>query len=141
MIKKQVIVDTGPLVAFLNKRDHYHKWAIEQFASYPPPFYSCEPVITETCFLLNNTKDGVGKILKLIDMDLIKIPFMMKNEIEHLQYLTDKYKNVPASLADASLIRMSEQISGSIILTLDSDFRVYRKNKKNVIPVVIPKDR
>ena len=53
-MKKQVIVDTGVLVAIINKNDHYHRWALQQFADIQPPLLTCEAIISETCFLLRH---------------------------------------------------------------------------------------
>jgi len=135
---KKIIIDTGPLVAFLNKLDYYHQWAILQFSSLYPPFLTCESVISEACFLLRNTKKGVQNIFELIERELIKIPFQLEPELSAVSSLMKKYKNIPMSLADACLVRMSEQISESVICTLDSDFKIYRKDKRKVIPVIMP---
>jgi len=135
---KKIIIDTGPIVAFLNKADSYHEWALRQFSELIPPFYTCESVISETCFLLRNTENGQKNILKLLERELIQISFNLKEEISTIMTLMKKYNDIPMSLADACLVRMSEQISDSTICTLDSDFRIYRKENRNVIPVIMP---
>jgi predicted nucleic acid-binding protein len=137
---KKVIIDSGPLVAFLNKNDQFHNWAVSQFALLFPPFYTCESVISEVCFLLRNTQNGQQNMLRLIDRDLIKLQFKLEAEISLIRNLINKYNDVPMSLADACLVRMSEQITNSLICTLDSDFKVYRKDKRKVIPVLIPEN-
>jgi len=76
--------------------------------------------------------------LKLIERELIQMPLKLKDEISLVESLLDKYKNIPMSLADACLVRMSEQIADSTICTLDSDFKIYRKDKRKVIPLIIP---
>ena len=138
MKPKKLIIDTGPIVAFLNRADFYHEWALRQFSELIPPFYTCESVISETCFLLRNTENGQKNILKLLERELIQISFNLKEEISTLMTLMKKYDDIPMSLADACLVRMSEQISDSTICTLDSDFSIYRKEKRNVIPVIMP---
>ncbi len=138
MKNKRVIIDTGPLVAFLNKPDKYHEWALTQFALQKPPFFTCESVISEVCFLLRNSETGVQNTLSLIERNLIQIPFNFEAEISAVKSLLKKYKDIPMSLADACLVRMSEQISESIIFTMDSDFHVYRKDRRKVIPVIMP---
>ena len=140
MKPKKVIIDTGPLVAFLNKSDYYYGWTLTQFSQLNPPFFTCEAVISEACFLLRNTGNGMQNVLKLLDRELIQIPFKLDLEISTIQSLMKKYSNLPMSLADACLVRMSEQISQSIICTLDSDFRIYRKEKRKVIPLIIPNE-
>ena len=140
MRPKRIILDTGPLVAFLNKSDHFHEWAVMQFAQLSPPFLTCESVISEVCFLLRNTSNGAQNTLKLLERELIKLPFKLELEITSVLKLMNKYNNIPISLADACLVRMSEQISDSVICTLDGDFKIYRKDKRKVIPVIMPKD-
>ena len=138
MIKKRVIIDTGPLVALLNKNDNHHDWAVAQFSMMAPPFLSCEAVISEACFLLQSFSHGPTYILELLERQLIHLSFNLEVESKSVKYLLDKYQNIPMSLADACLVRMSEQISDSIICTVDSDFKVYRKNKRDMIPVIMP---
>jgi len=134
----KVIVDTGPVVAFLNRADMYHDWAVSQFGRINPPLYTCEAVISEVCFLLRHTEKGIPNTLSLLERDLIRIPFRLDEEMNMLTSLLKKYRDVPMSLADACLVRMSEQITESVIFTLDSDFRIYRKQKRSVIPLIIP---
>ncbi len=138
MKPKIIIIDTGPLAAFLNKSDNYHDWAVTQFSGLNPPFLTCESVISEVCFLLRTTENGAQNIFKLLERELIQIPFKLETEADSIINLMKKYRNIPMSLADACLVRMSEQISESTICTLDSDFRIYRKDRRKVIPVIIP---
>ena len=138
MRPKRVVIDTGPVVAFLNKSDQYHDWAVTQFSQLQPPFLTCESVVSEVCFLLRHTENGQQNVLKLLERELIQTPFKLESEISIIMRLMNKYKNIPMSLADACLVRMSEQITNSIICTLDNDFRVYRKEKRKIIPLIIP---
>lgn len=137
-MNSQIIIDTGPLVAFLNKRDNYHSWADFQLGFISNQLVTCEAVITEACFLLRNIPKGQETVLKLLKRGLIKIDFDIESEVEAISKLMKKYKDVPISLADACLIKMSEQIKNSIVITLDSDFKLYRKNRVNVIPTIMP---
>lgn len=138
MRPKRVVIDTGPVVAFLNKSDQYHDWAVTQFSQLQPPFLTCESVVSEVCFLLRYIENGQQNVLKLLERELIQTPFKLESEISIIMRLIKKYKNIPMSLADACLVRMSEQITNSIICTLDSDFKVYRKEKRKIIPLIIP---
>ena len=138
MNRKRVIIDTGPIVAFLNKNDSYHEWAKTQFALISPPLLSCDSVISEACFLLRSFPNGARNVLELIERELIILPFDLQSEANSIKRLLDKYKDVPISLADACIVRLSEQISESVVCTIDSDFKIYRKNKRNIIPVIMP---
>lgn len=75
--------------------------------------------------------------MSLLDTGIIQISFRLSDEIGTVRELLKRYQNVPISLADACLVRMSELINGSSVLTLDSDFRVYRKNKNEMIDLII----
>lgn len=138
MIKKRVIIDTGPLVAFFNKNDTYHEWANTQFALLTPPFITCESVISETCFILQRFSGGTENVIQLIERELIIMPFNLQEEIHTINALMKKYMDIPMSLADGCLVRLAEKISNSVVCTLDSDFHVYRKNKRDKIPLIIP---
>ena len=140
MIPKRIIVDTGPLIAYVNKNDKYHNWSVSQLATVTPPLMSCESVLSEACFLLRHFKNGSINLLKMLGRQLITLPFNLEEEIDAVGELVRKYQNIPMSLADACLVRMSEQISGSVILTLDNDFKIYRKNKRNIVPTIMPDD-
>ncbi len=137
-MRKSVLLDTGVLVAFINKREKQHSWAIQQWKQIIPPFFTCKAVITETCFLLQNSYGGEYAVMTLINREIIKIPFQLTNESSHIKELMQRYKNIPMSLADACLVRMSELIKDSYILTLDSDFRVYRRHKNEIIDLIMP---
>ena len=138
MIIKKVIIDAGPIVAFLNKSDGYHDWALQQFSQLKPPFFTCESVISEVCFLLRNNDKGMQNALSMLERKLLKINFDIESEITAVKSLMKKYSDIPMSLADACLVRMSEQLSESTIFTLDSDFKIYRKDKRKVIPIITP---
>lgn len=134
-----VLLDTGPLVAFLNNRDHNHEWTLEQWAAVQPPFLTCETVLAEACFLLGNIPGGSQAVMELFKRKVITIPFVLNREIASVAKLMARYQNIPMSLTDACLVRMAEQHTESILLTLDQDFQIYRKNGRQMIPLQIPK--
>ncbi len=138
MKPQKVILDSGPLVAFLNKKDRYHDWAMAQFSTMSPPLLTCEAVLSETCFLLRHYKNGAANVLKLLERELLTIPFRLEDELSAIKLLLERYQDVPMSLADGCLVRMAEQITDSVVFTLDSDFKIYRKNKRKVIPTIMP---
>lgn len=133
-----VLVDTGPIVAFLNSRDRHHEWSKETFAEIDAPVLSCEAVLSEACFLLRNARGGGEAVLKLVERGLVRLHFRLESETGPVRRLLSRYSNVPMSLADACLVRMSEQVSNSVLITLDRDFNVYRKHGRNVIPTRMP---
>ncbi|MBO1350613.1 MAG: PIN domain-containing protein [Hormoscilla sp. GUM202] len=124
----KVILDTGPLVAVLDKRDRYHDWAVNQWVNIAKPVLTCEAVISEACFLLKNVYGGEDAVMGLVSNGYIEVLFRFSDEVTAVRELMQKYQSVPMSFADACLVRMSESIAGSTVLTLDKDFRIYRKN-------------
>ena len=134
----RVVIDTGPLVALLNRRDRHHSWVREVLDTVEPPIFTCEAVVSEACFLLGRLTGGQDAVLELFANDIVKIDFRMRAEIDALRSLMRKFANVPMSLADACLVRMTELDAESVIVTLDSDFRVYRRNRRQVIPAIMP---
>lgn len=138
MTPRQILLDTGPLVAFLNRRDRYHRWATTQLAELAPPLFTCEAVLSEACFLLRQVRGGGEAVLELLRRGLVQVPFRLDENLGSVAKLLGRYANVPISLADACLVRMAEQQPDSGVLTLDRDFRVYRRDGRYVIPTTMP---
>lgn len=134
----RIVLDTGPLVALLNRRDRHNSWVREVLDTVEPPVFTCEPVMSEACFLLSQIAGGSDAALRLVSEDVLRIDFQLATEIEALRGLMRKFANVPMSLADACVVRMTELEQRSVVLTLDSDFRVYRRNRRQTIPAIMP---
>ena len=137
-MKKTVILDTGPLVALIDARDKDHAWTVTRWGDIEPPLLTCESVISEACFLLGQIHVGTKTVFEMLSRKAIEMPFHLNDQVKYVDALLRKYSDVPMSVADACLVRMSEQLSGSAILTLDGDFRIYRKHGRQVIPLIIP---
>lgn len=137
-MRRAVIVDTGPLVAFLNRRDTHHGWAQRMLAEIEPPLLTCEAVLSEACFLVRKLDGGAWSILQLVARGLVTTPFRLAEETTRVQALLKSYANVPMSLADACLVAMAERHSKSTVLTTDSDFTIYRKNGRQAVPALLP---
>jgi uncharacterized protein len=137
-MRKSIILDTGVLVAFLMPSDKFHRWAVSSLANIQYPILSCEAVLTEVCFLLQRVHAGREKALQLVKQGYIEMPFRLSDEIETVEKLMQRYDSVPMSLADACLVRMTEIYTETSVLTLDSDFRIYRKHRNQEISVIMP---
>ena len=134
----RVILDTGPLVALLSTKDAMHDWARETIGRLEAPLSTCDAVVTEACYLLRKTKRGVEGVLSLVSRGVLVPNFPLVSEADAVAKLIAKYANVPMSLADACLVRMTELAPRAAIVTLDSDFRVYRRNGRQAVPVIMP---
>ena len=135
-----VIADTGALVALIDPDTKEHSWACEIARRLPKPFLTSEPVLTEAAFLLARDKSDADVLFALADSGAVLVGLDFNSERGHLRALMDRYRNVPMSLADATLVRLSEMHRECAIFTLDSDFQIYRRQGKRVIPLLMPED-
>ena len=134
----RVVIDTGPLVALLNKRDQYHSWARSVLGTIESPIFTCEAVLAETCFLLGKVKGGPDAILAMLAQDILKIDFSLPQEAAPVRALMSRFQSVPMSFTDACLVRMTELEPKSAVLTLNRDFLVYRRSRRLVVPTIMP---
>jgi predicted nucleic acid-binding protein len=133
-----VLLDTGPWVALLSRNDSHHRWAVEQFRQLKPPLLSCEAVVAETCFLLARSSFDPALALQFVERGVVQLPFVLQDQIQAVHNLFKRYENVPASLADAALIRLAEISDAPMLLTTDSDFHIYRRHGRQPIPLMTP---
>jgi len=134
----EIIVDTGPLVAFLVASDDRHGWTVAQFQRLPAPFLTCEPVLTEAFHLISRLADGPRRFFELLGSGLLVVQFELMAERDTLRKLVRKYSDLPMSLADACIVRMAELHRGARVFTLDSDFGVYRQSGRQQIRTIMP---
>ena len=132
------LVDTGVLVALLNRKERHHAWAVEKSRILPAPFLTCEPVLSETYFLLSPLPGGALRFFEFLNSGMLEIGVSVITEREALWKLIHKYEDLPMSLADACLVRLAELHPVASVFTLDKHFRLYRKNVRQQIPVIMP---
>jgi predicted nucleic acid-binding protein len=125
-------------VALHRHNDAHHAWAKAQFALQAEPLLTCEAVVTEPCFLLARSGFDPSRALTLIERGVVRVAMSLTEQVTAVRALFERYDNVPASLADACLVRMSELYDPCRILTLDSDFLIYRRHGRRVIPLLMP---
>jgi uncharacterized protein len=133
---RNVLVDAGFLVALLSRRDSYHQWAAMQAPGHAPPWRSCEAVLSEAFHLLG--AHGAPGLSALLRRRALITPFDLDNDVDSVLKLLNKYSDVPMSLADACLVRMTETLPDPVILTTDSDFRIYRRHGRQIVPCMMP---
>lgn len=131
-----VLVDAGFVVALLSRRDSHHRWAVAQTSKIPPPWSTCEAALSEAFHLLGSR--GAPALRALLRRDSLRVGFDLAEQMEPVLGLMQKYADVPMSLADACIVRMTEALSGSLVLTTDADFRVYRRHSRQVVPCLMP---
>ena len=132
------IADTGPLVAFLDRRERHHAWAVEQMPKLKAPLLVCEPVLTKAMFLLSGFPSAREKLMHWLEQGALEIGFHLADHRQAVAALLAKYQDVPMSLADACLVRMAEIHDRHLVFTVDSDFRIYRKHGRSPIATLTP---
>lgn len=126
------IADTGFLVAFLNRRDRHHEWADEIGMRASEPLLTCDAVLAETIFQVGS----VAEVLGLVQEGFLQLAFDLRGNLNEVLDLAERYRDRSPDLAD---LRMSELYERLPVFTVDEkDFRVYRRNKRDVIPIICP---
>jgi predicted nucleic acid-binding protein len=132
-----VLVDAGFLAALLRQRDSHRTWAAAQAAQYRPPWHCCEAVLSEAFHLLG--VPSTPALSALLQRRSLVLSFSLADHREPVLALMHRYAEVPMSLADACLVRMTELLTDPVLLTTDADFRIYRRHGRQVIPSVLPR--
>jgi predicted nucleic acid-binding protein len=136
----RVLVDSGPIVALLDRRDAHHDWAKREVANMQEPLLTCEAVVSEVFFLLSRVRGGNSIFIGLLrhNLVLVSAKFSYHDESTEILRLLERYGNVPMSFADACLVRMSEIESDGLVFTTDRDFLTYRRNRRQAISLISP---
>ena len=133
---RNYIADSSALVALLSRDDRHHDWIAGQTDTLPWPWLSCEAALTEAFHLLG--EKGAPRLKDLLRRGAVVLSFDLGDQLEPVLGLMDKYADVPMSLADACLVRMSETLRDPVVLTTDTDFKIYRRHSRQVVPCLLP---
>lgn len=128
------IADTGFVVAFLNRRDAHHRWAVRVAEQVTAPLVTCEAVLAEAAFQC----ESVRSVMALVRERLLRVDFDLNGSQDRIEVLAKRYEDRAPDLADLCLICLSEQLRDWPVITVDADFRIYRRHQREVIPVVMP---
>jgi predicted nucleic acid-binding protein len=132
-----VLLDTGVIVALLDRSERNHARCVEAIESLADPLVTCEAVIAEACYLLRGARGAADAVLDNVEAGVFEIPFRLTGASRSIRLLMKKYERVPMDFADACLVHMADELATGRILTLDSDFRVYRWRKGLVFELLI----
>jgi len=141
MAETKVLLDTGPLVGYLNRNDQYHDWAVHCWSALFDPLWTCEAVLSEAVFVLQSEKADPESILRLVERRIVRLDFVMADHRSDVFRLLRKYADQPMSVADACLVRMAELVDPCQVFTTDRDFLVYRRKGRHAIPLLSPFSR
>jgi uncharacterized protein len=134
---RNVIADSGFLVALIRRDDKHHAWAANLAGRFPSPWRTCEAALSETFFVAGAAVRQV--LVQMLRRRLLVSSFRLTDEQDEVLTLMDKYRDVPMSLADACLVRMTETAPDPVILTTDTDFLIYRRHSRQVVPCLLPR--
>lgn len=132
------IVDTGPLVAFFDRSERHHRWVTERVQELDVPMLVCEPVLSETMHLLAPFPRAQDTLFRFLENGSVAIAFRVEEHVTALHLLHQKYQDRPMSLADACIVRMAEIYNHHAVMTLNSDFLVYRKKGRVPLALIYP---
>jgi predicted nucleic acid-binding protein len=133
-----VIVDAGPIYAFLDRNEKYYDWACDQFRQIRVPLLTCDAALSEVCYLLQRSRSEIGGLREILRRKVVISGFTSTHSLDRALELMAAYRDVPMSLADACLVVMIEQNPGSVLFTLDRHFTVYRQQRRRLIPLIAP---
>lgn len=134
---KPVLLDTGCIVALLDRSETHHEACAEAVSGASFPLVTCEPVIAEACYLLRKLRGAADAVLENVGRGVFSIPFRIDQSTSSLRGLMKKYAQVPMDLADACLVHLATELDTCRILTLDGDFRIYRWGKSRPFELLI----
>lgn len=131
------IVDTGPLVGWINRRDQWHEWSVAAMEELEPPLITCEAVIAEAVWHLRASREAIDQLYGLVESGALRIVELLPDHTPHLRALSAKYAQM--DFCDAAVVRLSEMHPRAVVLTTDTDhFSVYRRFRDRSIPLAHP---
>ena len=134
---KRFILDTGPIVAWLCPRDEHHPWVRRAFREVAPGSLVCEAVLAEACHLVAKESVGRARVIEFVTRTRLE-SVSLSNELAAVRALLDRYADAPMDFADACLVRLAELHPHCAVCTVDGQFRFFRKNRNEAIPLLAP---
>jgi len=135
---KPVLLDTGVIVALLDRSERYHRPCIRALEALEQPLATCEAVIAESCYLLRGIPGAAETVLANVEQGIFQLPFQLNRAAAPIRSILRKYRDVPVALADACLIHLADELDTGEILTLDNDFARYRWRRNRPFQMLIP---
>ena len=134
---KPVLLDTGPIVAMLDRSERRHKECADLATQLESPLITCEAVIAEACYLLRDLKGAAEAVLENVERGVFLVPYQITGRAAKVARLMKKYADQPMDFADACLVDMAGELNTGQVLTLDADFRIYRWGRNRVFELLI----
>jgi len=134
----ELLMDTGPLVAYFAARDEHHRWAVETFNQITSHVATCEPVLAEAFHLISPSPQGKNRLIEFCSPENLRVDFRLLDHMEAIYELLHKYRDQPMDLADACLVLLAELNPQATIITTDRDFLVYRTRNRRQLRLLAP---
>ncbi len=134
---KPVLLDTGVIVALLDRSEKFHQACAKAVQELQSPLVTCEAVLAESCYLLRNLPGAPDAVIENVAAGIFQIPFQLSREATGVRQALRKYRDRKIDLADACLIRLAEEFETADILTLDKDFEIYRWSKNKPFRILL----
>jgi predicted nucleic acid-binding protein len=136
----EFIVDTGPLVGWINSRDQWHGWSLATMQALAPPLLTCEAVIAEASWQLAPSREAVDRLYSLVDAGALRVVDLLPEHMPHLRALCAKYPQM--DFCDAAIVRLAEMFPRATIITTDSaHFTIYRRFRDKPLALLHPGSR
>ncbi len=123
---KSTIIDAGPVIALFDKDDQHHQVLINFMQKFEGRLISTWPVLTEVYYMLDFNKQVQHDFLSWVSEGGIEVVGLEQWQLLKIREIMDKYSDMPADFADASLLVAAESRKLDSIISLDSDFEVFR---------------
>jgi predicted nucleic acid-binding protein len=123
---KPILLDTGVIVALLDRSENWHRACAATVRELRGPLITCEAVIAESCYLLRKLSGAPEAVIENVTAGVFQIPFQLSRESAGVKRVLWKYRDRNIDLADACLIRLADEFGAGDVLTLDRDFAIYR---------------
>jgi len=137
---KPVLLDTGVIVALLDRSEKRHGRCVSVMEGFERPLVTCEAVIAESAYLLRGLPGAPETVLQNVERGVFQVPFQLSRSAAPVRSIMRKYRDLPADFADACLIHLAEELNTGDILTLDGDFQLYRWRRNHPFNLLITLD-
>jgi len=134
---KPVLIDTGVIVALLDRSERSHTVCVDRMEGFERPLVTCEAVIAESCYLLRDLPGAPEAVLQNVERGVFQIPFQLSRSAAPVRSIMHKYRNLPVDFADACLIHLADELNTGDILTLDGDFKLYRWRRNRPFQLLV----
>ena len=132
------LIDAGPLIALFNPRDADHALCRQFFETFHGDLVTTWPVLTESAYMLSNTANAQRSLLQWVENGGLDVRHLNVANVRSMLVYTQKYQDLPMDLADASLVALSIETGITDIVSIDSDFDIYRLPNKGKLKNLLP---